>query len=232
MQKIIVSDLGLMAYETAWNYQEERLNEVIASKKELKSDSHSGYFFLVEHPHVFTLGNSGKSDNLLVNEDFLKSKGATFYKTNRGGDITYHGPGQIVGYPIINLEAFGLGVREYIFRLEEVIISVLKHYDIHATRLDGATGVWLDAESLSDSRKICAMGVRVSRSVTMHGFAFNVNTDLDFYQLINPCGFTDRGVTSLKKELGREIDMTEVKNLVIEKFAMTFGCEIIQLNAS
>ena len=215
-----------MDYDAAWVLQEELLNEVIASKKQENSSEKAGYFLLVEHPHVFTLGNSGKQDNLLVNEDFLTSKGAKFYKINRGGDITYHGPGQIVGYPIINLEAVGIGVRDYVYLLEEVIISVLKHYNISATRLEGATGVWLDADHPQKSRKICAMGVRVSRSVTMHGFAFNVNTDLEFYQLINPCGFTDKGVTSLAKELGQVIDMEDVKALVNEQFALIFNCNI------
>jgi lipoyl(octanoyl) transferase len=226
MTKIIVNDMSLLDYATAWDLQESILSEVVASKKSQTADGLAGYFLLVEHPHVFTLGNSGKADNLLVNEEFLKSKGAGYFKTNRGGDITYHGPGQIVGYPIINLEAFGIGVREYVFRLEEVIISVLKHYGIVATRLDGATGVWLDVQDKMKSRKICAIGVRVSRSVTMHGFAFNINTDLDFYQLINPCGFTDRGVTSLAKELGREIEIAEVKSCVIENFMRIFNCEV------
>jgi lipoyl(octanoyl) transferase len=228
MTKIIVKDLGLLDYEAAWNYQEELLKEVVALKNSQAADRNAGYFLMVEHPHVFTLGNSGKADNLLVNAEFLKSKGASFYKTNRGGDITYHGPGQIVGYPIINLEAFGIGVREYVFRLEEVIIAVLAHYDILATRLDGGTGVWLDVNEPSKSRKICAIGVRVSRSVTMHGFAFNVNTDLDFYQMINPCGFTDRGVTSLKKELGFAVDIDEVKALVHKVFAEIFTVELIR----
>jgi lipoyl(octanoyl) transferase len=226
MTKISVKDLGLMDYGAAWELQESILGEVVKSKQLQTADNSAGHFLLVEHPHVFTLGNSGKADNLLVNEEFLKSKGASYYKTNRGGDITYHGPGQIVGYPIINLEAFGIGVREYVFRLEEVIIAVLKHYKIHATRLDGATGVWLDVQDKMKSRKICAIGVRVSRSVTMHGFAFNINTELDFYQLINPCGFTDRGVTSLAKELGYKIDIEEVKRSVIENFKRIFECEI------
>jgi len=228
MIAISVFDLGNIDYQAVWNLQEELLIEVIASKTSPTTPPCAGYFLLVEHPHVFTLGISGKSDNMLVNEDVLKAKGATFYKINRGGDITYHGPGQIVGYPIVNLEAFGIGVREYVFRLEEVIISVLKHYNIRATRLTGATGVWLDAEDKSKSRKICAIGVRVSRSVTMHGFAFNVNTDLYFYQLINPCGFTDRGVTSLAKELGHELDMDEVKALVISNFGKIFACQTTQ----
>jgi lipoyl(octanoyl) transferase len=159
---------------------------------------------------VFTLGKSGSESNLLINEAMLRQKGAQFYRINRGGDITYHGPGQVVGYPIIRLDLFGLGVRSYIFNLEETIIRTLARYGISAGRLEGASGVWLDADQPS-VRKICAIGVRASRQVTMHGFAFNVNTDLSFYQLINPCGFVDKGVTSMQKELGRAVDMAELK---------------------
>lgn len=224
--RIIFRDLRLMKYDQAWGLQENLLQEVI--KSQITADqSDSGYFLLVEHPHVFTLGNSGKETNLLVNQEFLRSKGAEFYKINRGGDITYHGPGQIVGYPVIHLQSFHIGIREYVHRLEEVIIRTLRNYGIEASRLEGAAGVWLDIADKSKSRKICAMGVRVSRGVTMHGFAFNINTDLSFYHLINPCGFTDRGVTSLSKELGKEIDIQEVKNHLRTSFAEVFRCELI-----
>jgi lipoyl(octanoyl) transferase len=224
--EITFRDLGLMKYDQAWGFQENLLQEVIKMHS-LPDQSNGGYFLLVEHPHVFTLGNSGKEANLLVNEDYLRSKGAEFYKINRGGDITYHGPGQIVGYPVIHLNSFHIGIREYVHRLEEVIILTLKHYGIEASRLDGAAGVWLDTSDKLKLRKICAMGVRVSRGVTMHGFAFNINTDLSFYNLINPCGFTDRGVTSLSKELGREINLNEVKNHLRISFSDVFECELI-----
>jgi lipoyl(octanoyl) transferase len=224
--EITFRDLGQMKYDQAWDFQENLLQEVIKTHS-IADQTHGGYFLLVEHSHVFTLGNSGKEANLLVNEDFLRSKGAEFYKINRGGDITYHGPGQIVGYPVIYLNSFHIGIREYVHRLEEVIIRTLRYYGIEASRLDGAAGVWLDASEKSTSRKICAMGVRVSRGVTMHGFAFNINTDLSFYNLINPCGFTDRGVTSLSKELGKEIDLQEVKNHLRTSFTEVFECELI-----
>lgn len=224
--EITFRDPGLMKYDQAWDFQEDLLQEVI-KRHSLAAQTNNGYFLLVEHPHVFTLGNSGKEANLLVNEDYLRSKGAEFYKINRGGDITYHGPGQIVGYPVIHLNSFHIGIREYVYRLEEVIILTLKHYGIEASRMDGAAGVWLDTSDKSKLRKICAMGVRVSRGVTMHGFAFNINTDLSFYNLINPCGFTDRGVTSLSKELGREINLDEVKNHLKNSFTEVFECELI-----
>ena len=224
--EITFRDLGLMKYNQAWGLQEDLLQEVI-KRHSLAAQTNNGYFLLVEHPHVFTLGNSGKEANLLVNEEYLRSKGAEFYKINRGGDITYHGPGQIVGYPVIHLNGFHIGIREYVHRLEEVIILTLKQFRIEASRLDGAAGVWLDTGEKSKSRKICAMGVRVSRGVTMHGFAFNINTDLSYYNLINPCGFTDRGVTSLSKELGREINLDEVKNHLKNSFTEVFGCELI-----
>ncbi len=222
---VVFRDWETKAYGVAWELQEERLQQLIHTCEEDRG-SLAGYLFLVEHPHVFTLGNSGNKSNLLVNEDFLTSKGAAFYKINRGGDITYHGPGQIVGYPVLRLADFGIGIREYVFRLEEVVIRVLHHYGIEASRLEGATGVWLDAEITRRSRKICAIGVRVSRGVTMHGFAFNINTDLSYYQMINPCGFTDRGVTSIARELGYEVDFFEVKKLLTEVFASVFDCQI------
>ena len=165
-----------------------------------------------EHPHVYTLGKSGEQNNLLISDEFLKKRNATYYKINRGGDITYHGPGQIVGYPILDLEDFDLTVKKYIYSLEEAIINLLKEYNIYGSRLDGGTGVWLDVDNPSKARKICAIGVRASKFVTMHGFAFNVNTDLNYFNYINPCGFTDKGVTSMQKELGNELNINEIKN--------------------
>jgi lipoyl(octanoyl) transferase len=171
----------------------------------------------VEHPHVYTLGKSGDEKNLLAHKDFLKKIEATFYKINRGGDITYHGPGQLVGYPIIDLEFYKIGVREYIGKMEDAIIATIAEYGLKGGRKEGATGVWLDWDHPSRARKICAIGVRVSRFVTMHGFALNVNTDMRYFSYINPCGLTF-GVTSIQQELGKEIPMDEVKEIVKEKF--------------
>lgn len=218
-------NLGIKNYQEAWDYQEELLEAVVEAKKIHKTDENAtipGYLILCEHPHVYTLGKSGDSNNLLIQESFLKSINATYYKINRGGDITYHGPGQLVGYPIIDLESFKLGVKEYVHLLEEVIIKTLGHYQISATRLEGATGVWLDV-STPKVRKICAIGVRISRYVTMHGFALNVNTDLKYFSYINPCGFQDKGVTSMQKELGREIEMEEIKTQFTSQFTRLFG---------
>lgn len=207
---IIYRDLGRIEYGEAWDFQEERFNEILALKKEKDAET-PNYLFFCEHPHVYTLGKSGSENNLLINNEHLKIKGASFFRTNRGGDITYHGPGQIVGYPILDLENFGLGIRRYIELLEESVILLLAGHNIHATRLEGASGVWLDAHISGRARKICAIGVRSSRYVTMHGFAFNINTNLDFFNYINPCGFMDKGVTSMQKELGAEQDMEAIK---------------------
>lgn len=223
MKQLLFTDLGTMDYQQAWDYQETLFQELIKNKD---NRSDAGHLLFVEHPHVYTLGKSGSETNLLVNEDFLRSKGASFYRINRGGDITYHGPGQIVGYPIINLDRFEIGVREYIFRLEEAVIHTLAQFNITASRLEGAIGVWLDPEIKGKSRKICAIGVRASRGVTMHGFAFNVNTDLRFFDYINPCGFTDRGVTSMEKELGSAQDIEKVKTVLKSAFTAVFDCEI------
>jgi lipoyl(octanoyl) transferase len=178
------------------------------------------YLLFCEHPHVYTLGKSGDEANLLIREDFLKKIGATYFKTNRGGDITYHGPGQIVGYPIVDLESLGLGLKQYITLLEDAIVELLKTYGIHATRMEGATGVWLDADHPVKARKICAIGVRSSRYITMHGFALNVHTNLDYFTYINPCGFETRGVTSMQKELGGILDFEQVK-LELKQILMT-----------
>jgi lipoyl(octanoyl) transferase len=221
MNTIIFHDIGLKDYKETWDLQEELFAGMIPGGAERPI---AGHLIFVEHPHVFTLGKSGSESNLLINEAMLRQKGAQFYRINRGGDITYHGPGQVVGYPIIRLDLFGLGVRSYIFNLEETIIRTLARYGISAGRLEGASGVWLDADKPS-VRKICAIGVRASRQVTMHGFAFNVNTDLNFYQLINPCGFIDKGVTSMQKELGRAVDMAELKAVLLEQFKEVFGAE-------
>lgn len=228
-------DLELMPYQQAWDYQEKLLNEIIIQKLELQklpfnqTQVTNNYLLFVEHPHVFTLGKSGSEDNLLANFIQLKAKNAEFIHTNRGGDITYHGPGQIVGYPVLNLDYFAKGIRDYIAKLEEAIILCLQHYGLRGHRLPGATGVWLDVDVQRKTRKICAIGVRVSRGVSMHGFAFNINTDLSYFSLINPCGFTDKKVTSLQAELGKKMDMEEVKIVLKEKIAEVFTMEITNL---
>ncbi len=211
-------DTGLIDYRKCWDYQEKLLEEVQADKKARKGPSPLNRFLLVEHPHVYTLGKSGDAHNLLIRDEFLKKIGATFCRIDRGGDITYHGPGQLVGYPIIDLEYYRMGVREYIEKVEDAIIATVARYGIHGARKEGAIGVWLDPEIPSKARKICAIGVRVSRYVTMHGFALNVNTDMRYFSYINPCGFTAYGATSLERELGRKIGMEEIKELVREKF--------------
>jgi lipoyl(octanoyl) transferase len=205
---MIFKDLGLIEYKKAWDYQEELFAKAQEAKKSDKRTEN--HLIFCEHPPVFTLGKSGDGQNLLINEEMLRQKGIGFYRNNRGGDITFHGPGQIVGYPILDLEQFGMGVKQYVFSLEEAVITTLNEYGIDSGRLDGATGVWLDIEKPS-ARKICAIGVKASRYITMHGFAFNVNTDLSYYQYINPCGFTDKGVTSMEIELGEKQDFEKVK---------------------
>ncbi len=202
-----VENWGLIPYAEAWQRQSTCFDELI--KKKLSGAAYVNYLIFCEHPHVYTLGRSGKSLNMLLNQNQLEAIGATLYHIDRGGDITYHGPGQLVCYPIINLEDFSLGLKEYIHLLEEAIILLCVSYGIEATRMEKATGVWLDVGT-PRVRKICAIGVRSSRFVTMHGLALNVNTDLRYFSYINPCGFIDKGVTSLQKELGRELSMTEV----------------------
>lgn len=211
-------DTGLIDYQKCWNYQEELLEQIQADKKAHKGSTSTNHFLLVEHPHVYTLGKSGDEHNLLIQDDFLKKIGATFCKIDRGGDITYHGPGQLVGYPIIDLEYYQIGIRQYIEKMEDAIIATVAHYGITGGRKEGATGVWLDANIPAKSRKICAIGVRVSRFVTMHGFALNVNTDLRYFNYINPCGFTSYGATSIERELSRKVDMQEVKEQIRENF--------------
>ncbi len=210
MSSIIFRDLGTIRYKEAWDYQENLFKELMA-KKLAGEKLFPGYLLFCEHPHVFTLGKSGSQQNLLINEEMLSRVGIEFYRINRGGDITYHGPGQIVGYPILDLEQFGLGIKSYIELLEDSIIRLLATYGVPSGRLTGATGVWLDPDNQHKARKICAIGVRASRHITMHGFAFNVNTDLTKYQYINPCGFIDKGVTSMEKELGQRQDFETVK---------------------
>jgi len=212
IRAIIFQDLGIIEYGKAWNYQEERFQKLVDFKRSPSGDNPPDqYLIFCEHPHVYTLGKSGKEQNLLIPEDFLRKIGATYYRTNRGGDITYHGPGQIVGYPILDLEMLGIGLKQYIDLLERVIIALLQEYGIEGSSKQGATGVWLDAGHPARARKICAIGVRSSRYVTMHGFALNVNTNLDYFSYINPCGFQPGGVTSMEKELGETLDMEKTR---------------------
>lgn len=235
MKKIYLRDLGSIEYGEAWHLQEDILKQGLAIKSQriTNPDGVTGavidnHFILCQHPHVYTLGKSGHVENLLINDNRLKELGATYFKTNRGGDITYHGPGQIVGYPILDLEQFFTDLGKYMRGLEEVIIRTLTHFGIEGGRLKGCTGVWLDAEDPQRARKICAMGVRCSRWITMHGFALNVNTDMRFFDYIVPCGITDKAVTSMQKELGRIVDEQEVKEILAKEFATVFEAEILK----
>ena len=229
-KKVGFQDLGLIDYRKCWDYQEELFAEILAVKsanrKENKTDITQNHLLFCEHPHVYTLGKSGDEKNLLVNEDYLKSRGATFHKINRGGDITYHGPGQIVGYPILDLDNFFTDIHKYLRFLEEAIILTLKEYGLESERTPGETGVWFDVGT-PKARKICALGVKSSRWVTMHGFAFNVNADLSYFGNIVPCGITDKSVTSLQIELEKEMGMEEVKNKLKVHLIDLFEMEII-----
>jgi lipoyl(octanoyl) transferase len=223
MQNTKFIDLGLVEYKEAWDYQEKLVDKVIANRD---NKDRCNYLIFCEHPHVYTLGKSGAPNNLLINDDFLKKINASFHKTNRGGDITYHGPGQIVAYPIFDLTNMKLGIKNYVYNIEEAVILSLKEFGIDATRLDGATGVWLDADKPT-ARKICAIGVRVTKFVTMHGLAFNINTDLSYFNYINPCGFIDKGVTSLKNEnQNKDIDFEQAKELLKKNFIKVFNLEL------
>jgi len=229
-KKVSFKDLGLIDYKQCWGFQEELFAEILAVKssnrKENRKVSTKNHLIFCEHPHVYTLGKSGDEKNLLVNEDYLKSRGATFHKINRGGDITYHGPGQIVGYPIFDLDNFFTDIHKYLRFLEEAVILTLKEYGLETERSPGETGVWFDV-GMPNARKICALGVKSSRWVTMHGFAFNVNSDLSYFGNIIPCGITDKSVTSLQKELGMEVDMNKVRNKLKAHLVELFEMEII-----
>jgi lipoyl(octanoyl) transferase len=235
MQQVKFEDWGKIEYGTAWDKQEEILKENLAVKAQWfgkteeekdRSIDTQHHFILCEHPHVYTLGKSGMMENLLLNDTRLKELDVTFYKTNRGGDITYHGPQQIVGYPILDLEKIYTDLGKYMRGLEEVIIRTIAHWGLVGDRLPGSTGVWLDADIKGKERKICAMGVRCSRWVTMHGFALNVNTDLKYFDYIVPCGITDKGVTSMQKELGASIDMNLVKAEIKKHFEAVFEAKL------
>jgi lipoyl(octanoyl) transferase len=226
MQPFFLRDLGHLSYQPAWDYQEKLLQENLALKASGNPDATQHFFLLVEHPPVYTLGKSGLMEHVLIDDATRIQKGIEFFKTNRGGDITYHGPGQIVGYPILDLEKLYTDIGKYLRNLEEVIIRTMAHYGLKGERSSGETGVWLDPSIPGQERKICAMGVRCSRWVTMHGFAFNVNTDLSFFDMIIPCGIRQKSVTSLEKELGKKLDMEEVKLVLLREFEQVFEMEV------
>ena len=229
-KNVQLQDLGKKDYKETWDYQEQLFKEIldlkIKNRRENLSLETPNYFLFVEHPHVYTLGKSGDFDNLLIDEAKLKEIDATFYKINRGGDITYHGPGQIVGYPILDLENFFTDIHKYLRFLEEMVILTLAEYGLKAERSKGETGVWLDVGK-SNARKICALGVKTSRWVSMHGFAFNINTDLSYFENIIPCGINDKKVTSLEKEIGEKIDIKQVKERLKTNIALVFDLNLI-----
>ncbi len=243
-QTVIFRDLGVMDYKNAWDYQEKLLQENVRRKSEFRSrksemaDSRSAnesiamaidtehYLLFVEHPAVYTLGKSGNIENVLINEQVRSAKGVQFFHTNRGGDITFHGPQQIVGYPILDLEKFETDIGKYLRNIEEVSILTLAEYGIQSGRSAGETGVWIDADKPGKERKICAIGVRSSRWITMHGFALNVNTDLSHFNFIIPCGIQNKQVTSIEKELGHKVDFEEAKDKVKRNFERVFNVEL------
>lgn len=227
MKRVLYRDLGRMGYSECWDLQLSLFERMLSWKREGKAQSqeNAGELLLVEHDHVYTLGKSGKQQNMLISEEYLRQIGAEFFHIDRGGDITYHGPGQIVGYPILDLEQVGISLRDYIDSIEESVIGVCGQWGIEAGRIAGASGVWIEPDS-PRARKICAIGVRASRYVTMHGFAMNVKTDLKYFNHINPCGFVDRGVTSLEKELGHEVDFEMVKSQIVKHLSEKLKIEI------
>jgi lipoyl(octanoyl) transferase len=230
-QLVIFSDLGKMEYASVWNYQEKLLNDNVRIKSEVRSqkseEKTTNYILFVEHPPVYTLGKSGHEENVLMDEQTMKKNGIEFFKTNRGGDITFHGPGQIVVYPILDLEYFGTDIGKYLRNLEEVIIKTLNEYGISGERSAGETGVWIEPGLKHKARKICAIGVRCSRWITMHGLALNVNTDLSYFNNIVPCGIPDKQVTSVEKELQRKISLEEVKEKIRKNFEEVFDCKVV-----
>ncbi len=248
MQHVVFEDLGQMDYQRAWDYQEGLLQENVRIKSEARYRAEKPvlaagagktgvdgepdtkhYLLLVEHPPVYTLGKSGHMSNVLIGDERMQERGVQFFRTNRGGDITFHGPGQLVGYPILDLEKFYTDIGRYLRNLEEVTILVLADYGIRGERSSGKTGVWIEPGAIGRERKICAIGVRCSRWITMHGFALNVNTDLSYFGDIVPCGIQDKQVTSLERELGRRVDLGEVKKAWLRRFEEVFGCEILKI---
>lgn len=232
MSDVIFQDLGLTDYKRAWDYQEMLFNDTLEQKlrnRDLPAEQQvlpPNHLIFCEHPHVITLGKSGDAQHLLMSESFLKEKGIAFYRINRGGDITYHGPDQLVGYPILDLDQFVTDIDKYLRLLEEMIIRTLADYGIKGKRLKGATGVWLDPDNPAKARKICAMGIRCSRWVTMHGFALNVNNDLSYFNFIVPCGINNKQVTSMQKELGKKVNKEEVKSRLKHHFSNLFDASL------
>ena len=214
-------DLGHIPYKRAWDNQKLIFKNLLDNKVQGKPAENKLIFY--QHPHVFTIGKSGKFSNLLLREKLLEEKGIEYFNIDRGGDITYHGPGQVVAYPLFDLDTFGIGTRDYVFKLEKIVIKTMKEFGIKSGRLDGAAGIWVEPDYLTKSKKICAIGVRSSKRVTMHGLALNVNTDLSFFNYINPCGFTDKGVTSMEKELCKVVDIEYVKSVLLRNFQTEFG---------
>jgi lipoyl(octanoyl) transferase len=229
-KKVVVQDLGEIEYKDAWDKQVEIFDTIVGQKMKNRSENAqevtSNHLLFVTHPHVYTLGKSGDLDNLLLNEKQLEAKGITFYKSNRGGDITYHGPGQVVGYPIFDLENFFTDIHKYLRFLEEAIILTLKEYGLEAERSDGETGVWFDSGT-PFARKICALGVRCSRWVSMHGFALNVNANLGYFDHIIPCGIKGKAVTSMEAELGKKVNEKEVKGKILKHLQQLFDFEVL-----
>lgn len=227
-------DLGLIDYKEAWDYQTNLFNKTLEAKSKnrglplIDQLITNNYLIFCEHPHVYTLGKSGDENNLLVKKEDLHTLQASYYHINRGGDITYHGPGQIVVYPILDLENFFTDIHQYMRMLEEAVIQTLKEFNVEAGRTKGQTGVWIDSENKSKARKICALGVKMSRWVSLHGLAFNVNADLEYFKHIVPCGIDDKAVTSLEKEAGKVQDMQLVKSVLKEKLVSLFGMIIIK----
>lgn len=228
-RKVKFADLGLVEYQAAWDFQTQLFQKILDTKtanRTLDPDQQletENFLLFCEHPHVYTLGKSGKESNLLMTSDTLQAIDATYYRINRGGDITYHGPGQLVGYPLLDLENFFTDIHKYMRFLEEAVIQTVGEFGIEAGRISGLTGVWVDSENKQTTRKICAFGVRASRWVTMHGLALNVNTNLQYFGYIVPCGIQDKAVTSIQKELGREVKMEHVQEVLKEKFTSIFG---------
>ncbi len=232
-KKVLFEDLGIIDYKKAWDYQEELHKKVVDIKlknRELSPENQiptPNYLLYCEHTHVYTLGKSGSEENLLLNKSQLAENNATFYKINRGGDITYHGPGQLVVYPIFDLENFFTDIHKYLRFLEEAVILTLQEYGLKAGRVQGLTGVWIEGDNIINARKICAMGVKCSRWITMHGIGFNINAELDYFKNIIPCGINDKAVTSMEKELGKKVDMAELKQKLLDNLANIFDFDYV-----
>ncbi len=228
MQEVLFEDLGIRSYKDVWDYQEKLLAANTDLKRNEQAESTVNKLLFVEHKPVYTLGKNGNKQNMLITEENLAKRGIEYFEINRGGDITFHGPGQIVGYPILDLDKFKTDLGWYLRSLEEVIILTITEYGLKGERSKGETGVWLDTNIKGKERKICAMGIKCSRWITMHGFALNVNTNLDYFNFIVPCGIVDKQVTSMQKELGRELDFEEVQEKLKRNFEKVFSCELVE----